>query len=160
MQVRESDLIGIGKKYHLTTDEEDAVIIIHDDGRRELYSYDVDAGDSTCVLTLNDEESRQVAGIIGGMSYKPKALETVEVELDDLVIEWYKVPATSPAANKTIGELQVRKETGAAIIAALKDEKTEINPGPDYAITPGDTLVVAGKRSHIKMLKQLFVPAP
>lgn len=159
MQVRESDLIGIGKKYHLTTDEEDAVIIIHDDGRRELYTLDSETGDSSCVLTLSDEESRQVAGIIGGMSYKPKALETVEVELDDLVIEWYKVPGTSPAVGKTIGQLEVRKQTGAAIIAAITDSETEINPGPSYAIIAGATLVVAGKRSHIKMLKQLFVPA-
>lgn len=159
MQVRESDLIGIGKKYQLTTDEEEAVIIIHDDGRRELYTLDSETGDSSCVLTLSDEESRQVAGIIGGMSYKPKALETVEVELDDLVIEWYKVPSSSPAVGKTIGQLEIRKATGAAIIAALTDSGTEINPGPDYAIVAGGTLVIAGKRSHIKTLKKLFVPA-
>jgi TrkA domain protein len=160
MQVRETDLIGIGKKYHLKTSDEEAVVIIHDDGRRELYSYDPDGGDSQCVLTLSDEESRQVAGIIGGMSYKPKALETVEVALDDLVIEWYKVPEGSPAIGQTIGGMEVRKQTGAAIIAALKDGGTEINPGPDFTITQGVTLVVAGKRSHIKTLKTLLVPTP
>jgi TrkA domain protein len=160
MQVRETDLIGIGKKYHLKTiEKEEAVIIIHDDGRRELYSYDPDDGQSDCVLTLSDEESRQVAGIIGGMSYKPKALETVEVELDDLVIEWYKVPAKSPAAGQSIGGLEIRKQTGAAVIAALVGGGTEINPGPDYVIADGATLVVAGKRSHIRKFKDLFIPA-
>lgn len=160
MQVRETDLIGIGKKYHLkTTDDEEAVIIIHDDGRRELYSYEPEDGESRCVLTLQDEEARQVAGIIGGMSYKPKALEAVNIELDDLVIEWYKVPENSAAVGQTIGGMQVRRETGAAIIAALKGEVTEINPGPDYTITRGVTLVVAGRRAQIKLLKDLLIPA-
>jgi len=31
-----------------------------------------------------------------------------------------------------------------------------INPGPEYLITPGTTLVVAGKRSNIKALKELL----
>ncbi len=158
MKVREADLIGIGKKYQIQSDyNEEVVIIIHDDGRRELYSYDPVEDQSTPVLTLNDSDARQVAGIIGGLSYKPKALENVEVALHDLVIEWYKVPAESPAYGKTIGELAVRKTTGAAIIAAVKNEGSVINPGPEYVITEGTTLVVSGQRTHINLLKDLLL---
>ncbi|TCK83237.1 cation:proton antiporter regulatory subunit [Albibacterium bauzanense] len=156
--VKETDLIGIGKKYQLETSYGDnVVIVIHDDGRRELYNYDEAENESRCVLTLNDEESRQVAGIIGGLSYKPKALETIEVALDDLMIEWYKVPNESKAITKTIGELEVRKMTGASIIAAINQDETIINPGPDYIISSGITLIVAGKRNHIKLLKQILL---
>lgn len=156
--VKETDLIGIGKKYQLETSYGDnVVIVIHDDGRRELYNYDEAEHESRCVLTLNDEESRQVAGIIGGLSYKPKALETIEVALDDLIIEWYKVPTESKAITKTIGELEVRKMTGASIIAAINQDETIINPGPDYIISSGITLIVAGKRNHIKLLKQILL---
>ncbi len=155
--VRESDLPGIGKKYQIETGAGDhMVVVIHDDGNRELYRVDPEQSESRCVMTLNDEESRQVAGIIGGLSYKPKALETMEFALDDLVIEWYKVDSNAQINQKTIGELGVRQKTGATIIAAIKDENSVINPGPEYLITPGTTLVVAGRRSNIKALKQIL----
>ncbi len=155
--VRESDLIGIGKKYQIETEAGDhMVVVIHDDGRRELYRYDQEESESKCVMTLSDEESRQVAGIIGGLSYKPKALETIEVELDDLSIEWIKVSPDSPSIGKSIGELEVRKRTGASIIAAIKEGDSIINPGPDYVMNADTTMVVAGKRNHIKLIKEIL----
>ncbi len=156
--VRESDLIGIGKKFQIKTSYgDDMVIVIHDDGRREIYSYDEEENESKCVMTLNDEESRQVAGIIGGLSYTPKAVETIELAIDDLLIEWYKVPSDSDSVKKSIGELEVRKKTGASIIAAIQEDTTIINPGPEYEISPGSTLIVAGKRNQIKLLKKILI---
>ncbi|MEC3880555.1 cation:proton antiporter regulatory subunit [Parapedobacter sp. 10938] len=155
--VRESDLIGIGKKYQIETEAGDhMVVVIHDDGRRELYRYDQEESESKCVMTLSDEESRQVAGIIGGLSYKPKALETIEVALDDLSIEWIKVSKDSPSIGKSIGELEVRKRTGASIIAAIREGDSIINPGPDYVMNADTTMVVAGKRNHIKVIKEIL----
>ncbi|WP_313185208.1 cation:proton antiporter regulatory subunit [Sphingobacterium siyangense] len=156
--VRESDLIGIGKKFQIETDAGDnMVVVIHDDGRRELYRYDDEEHESRCVMTLNDDESRQIACIIGGLSYKPKALETIEVALDDLRIEWYKVEGKNEGAGKTIGELEVRQRTGASIIAGIRDDDTVINPGPSYLISPGTTLVIAGKKNNIKLLKEILL---
>ena len=156
--VRESDLIGIGKKYQIETEAGDnMVVVIHDDGRRELYRYEDEDNETHCVMTLSDEESRQVAGILGGLSYKPKALETIEVALDDLRIEWYKVEPSNDGVNKSIGDLGVRQRTGATIIAAIRDEETIINPGPDYLIIPGTTLVIAGKLKSIKLLKEILL---
>ncbi|PZN09530.1 MAG: potassium:proton antiporter [Bacillota bacterium] len=157
--IRESDLPGIGRKFQIITRSGDKLtIIVHDDGRREIYHADPDDPDNwISMVTLDDTEARQVAGIIGGLAYRPQAIESVEVALNKLIIEWYKVEPHSKCVGRTIGELQIRQKTGATVIAIIeKDETQVVNPGPDCVIKPDSTLVVMGERQHIKAFRQLI----
>ena len=74
VNVRESDLPGIGRKFLLETREgEKLAVILHDDGRRELYRFDKkDPDEVVSFITLQDDEARQLAGILGGLSYLPR----------------------------------------------------------------------------------------
>ncbi|MEK6989862.1 cation:proton antiporter regulatory subunit [Paenibacillus sp. FSL K6-1566] len=157
--IRESDLPGIGKKFVIQARSGDKlVVVIHDDGRREMYHFEDDNADETISqITLEDDEARQIAGIIGGMTYKPKALETIEVTLEDLIIEWARIEPHYKCVDKTIAELEVRQRTGANVLAIVKRNEQKINPGPSDILTAGSTLVLAGERKQIKQLKELLV---
>lgn len=158
--IRETALPGIGHKFEIKTRGGDKlVVIVHDDGRRELYHFYYDnPDDSISMISLDDSEARQVSAIIGGMAYKPKALESMEVALDDLVIEWFKIEPGCGGIGKTIGELGIRQKTGASIMAIVGPEHTKkINPGPDQVIEAGMTLVIAGERPHIQAFKNLIL---
>ncbi|MBD1381049.1 cation:proton antiporter regulatory subunit [Metabacillus arenae] len=160
MNIRESELPGIGRKFEITTkSKEKIVIIIHDDGRREVYHFDSkDSDESVSNLTLNDIESRQLAAILGGIFYKPKALETIEMAFDDLIIEWFKVEKDAKANLKTIGELDIRNQYGVTIIALIKKNQEKVlNPGPDEIINENDTIVISGERTQLKtVIKELL----
>ncbi|MEF3302157.1 cation:proton antiporter regulatory subunit [Paenibacillus sp. GYB003] len=159
MNIRESDLPGIGRKFCLDSRSGDKlVIVIHNDDRRELYHLNPDDPDEIMsIITLDDEEARAVSGILSGITYRPKQLETQEMMLDGLLIEWLRIEPLSQCIGKRIGELDIRRRTGATIIAVIeKNHQKCMNPGPDYVFSAGSTLVVAGERMHLKELKQLL----
>ncbi|MDU4962093.1 MAG: cation:proton antiporter regulatory subunit [Sporomusaceae bacterium] len=160
MNIRESDLPGIGRKFQIITRSGDKLaIIIHDSGRRELYYSPEDQPEESISMgTLDDDEARRIAGIIGGMAYMPKALETIDVELDDLVIEWYKIDSHAKCVGQTIGGMQIRLKTGATIIAIVeKSGKKNVNPGPDYSFVADSVLIIAGERQQIKAVKEILL---
>jgi TrkA domain protein len=157
--IRESALPGIGRKFQVNARSGDKlVIVVHDDGRREIHHFDNDdPEESVSMVTLDDAEARQVGGIIGGMSYMPRALESVDVAFDEMYIEWYKVEPGVKSIGKTIGDLGIRKRTGTTIIAIVKrDQMKIVNPGPEQTIREGATLVMLGERAKVKACKQLI----
>jgi len=134
------------------------VIVIHDDGDREIYHFDKKNMDrAASVITLTDGEARQIAGIVGGLTYVPKALPTAEVVLDDLVLDWFTIEAGAAAIGKTIRDLQARTVTGASIVSLVEpDHVKRTNPEADTILNEGATLILAGDRQTIAKLKNLL----
>lgn len=158
--ISESNLPGIGRKFQIETVSGDRlIIVIHDDGRRELYHYDRKNFDrAASVLTLSDGEARQIAGIVGGLTYVPKALPNEEVVLDDLVLEWFTIEPGYGCIGKTIRDLQARTVTGASIVSLIESNRVKrTNPEADTLLNEGATLILAGDRGNIAALKGLLV---
>ncbi|MFY9570192.1 MAG: cation:proton antiporter [Blastocatellia bacterium] len=60
------------------------------------------------------------------------------------------VDATSPAVGKTLGEMDLRRRTGATLIAAIRDGDSQINPGPEFKFAPDDIIVLFGSPEEIE----------
>jgi TrkA domain protein len=158
--ISEVFLPGVGRKFQIETlDGDRLVIVIHDDGTRELYHFTRKNLDRpTSVLRLTDGEARQIAGIVGGLTYVPRSLPMAEVILGDLVLEWFKIEPRTACIGKTIRDLQVRTVTGASIVSIVEPDQTKrTNPEADTVLNEGATLIVAGDRRTINSLKRLLV---
>ncbi len=146
----EADLPGIGKKISCSTySKEKVVLIIHHDGKRELYIMGKD-GEPEAGVAMLDEEARRLGGFLSGAMYKPKAVEDLELALEGIRIDWYKLEKDSPVVGKAIGGLGIRKKTQISIIAILRNDTFIPNPSSDDVFQEGDTCVVIGKPERFK----------
>jgi K+:H+ antiporter len=60
------------------------------------------------------------------------------------------ISPNSPSIGKTLGELDLRNQTGASVTAAIRDGDTKINLGPDFRIAEDDILVLLGQNDHLE----------
>ena len=158
--ISEAFLPGVGRKFQVETLSGDRLtIVIHDDGTRELYHFSRKNLDRPAsVLRLTDGEARQIAGIVGGLTYVPKSLPSTEVVLEDLVLEWFTLPQGASAVGRTISELRIRTRTGASIVSIIEPNRTtRTNPEATTLLNEGATLILAGDRRSNAKLKELLV---
>ncbi len=157
-ELRETRLPGVGVKYTLDLDEGGrATIILHNDGKRELYWFRR-AGDDEprAVIRLDDDEARQLGAVIGGAHERPKILEELEMALGELQIEWDEVPDASPWIGKTLAECGFRAKTGITVIAILREPEPVSGARPTDVIKRDDTLVTVGKAGQYPEFRRLL----
>jgi monovalent cation:H+ antiporter-2, CPA2 family len=104
----------------------------------------------------------EVRGGMYGMLRNPElARRGASVEIDALEgaeIERLKVKPESPAADRTLAELELRPRTGATVIAIRRDGSVSTNPDGGFRIQAGDVLVILGNRSAIDAALELVDP--
>ena len=60
------------------------------------------------------------------------------------------------AAGKTLRELDIRKNTGATVIAVARNGEAITNPGPDFRIEPDDIIVLLGAHHDLDQAVSLL----
>lgn len=80
------------------------------------------------------------------------ALNTASTETIQLI-------AGSPAIGKTLGQLDLRGETGATVIAVVRDGNSKISPGANYSLAEGDTVILVGTPKKLRRAIELFSPS-
>ena len=156
MTVYETDVPGVGKKFEIELDgEERLVIVMHHDGKREVFHKPTPDADAERLFTLSGRIARETGAIIQGAYFQPVELSDVDVPLGDAIIEWLDVEAGSTLEGQTLAESHVRQETGASIIAVQRDGETIPNPDADTTFESGDILVALGTRAELDALEAL-----
>lgn len=154
--ITESDLPGVGHKYTLEMETGGRLsVIIHHQGKREIFYFEPDNGDPSVALELSDLEARRVGAILGGAYFKPQIVEDLELAIKGLLIEWFKLDDRSKAVGKNIAELQIRKQTGVSVIAIQRGEESIVNPPPETTLLAGDTVIAIGLRENFEKFKDM-----
>jgi TrkA domain protein len=158
INLSETRLPGVGTKFTLQLDRGGRLaVILHNDGTRELYYFrHPDDEEPRAVITLDDDEARQLGAVIGGAYERPKIVEDLEVALGELTIEWVSVPDSSPSIGKTLAECGFRAKTGVTVIAILRDPEPVSGAQPNDDVRRGDTLVTVGKGGQYAAFRRLL----
>ena len=148
-KLKESTLPGVGKKYVMTLDEGGHVaVIVKPDGERQLYHF-LEHEDRPCdVVTLEAAEAQQVALLLGKQMVAAPDNEALQVALGKLDLEWVIVDEGSAVVGRSLLESDLRKRTGASVVAILRGDEVLANPAVGTRFAVGDTVVVIGTPSQ------------
>lgn len=157
MVIYEADVPGVGKRYEVETGGgERVVVIVHHDGKRELFRRPSSDADAEKLFEFTAEQARKVATSLEGTDFQPLDLADIDVPLGGAVIEWTEVPADSPVAGETFADAHIGQQTGVTVAAIQRGDETIGNPGADTTVESGDILVAIGTREEHDALKSLL----
>lgn len=149
MTVFETDVPGVGRKFELElSGGARVVVVMHHDGRCELYRRSNDAADGEKILDLSSDQANKLGSILEGAYFESVDLDELSVPLGDAIIEWVEVAPDSPVAGQTLDEAGIRTSTGVSVIAIQRGSETIPNPEAGFEIRAGDLLVALGTRKE------------
>jgi len=77
--------------------------------------------------------------------------------LEQSLTDTFYVEPESRVAEKTLSELDIRKKSGASIIAVIRNGKAKTNPGAGFRVEHGDILVVLGSHAELNSAMDLLL---
>lgn len=143
MKVYETQLPGIGIRYVLQFDEGALVVLIHNDGDREVFWRAEAEGDSDRLFEIADDDAIRVANILNGTYFHPVE-EGLEDLLEDARIRWIHVSEDASVAGQSVGEARIRSRSGVTILGIRRGREVLSEITPDTRIRAGDVLVAVG----------------
>lgn len=155
-EIYETELPGIGVRQEFDTASGSRLgVLTTRTGRRELLLYDNDDPDACrAVVHLEPADSTVLADLLGA-NHVSEATSSLQ-RLDGLAIDWLTVGPTSPAANRSIAEADIRGTTGANVVAIVRNGVTNPAPGPDDVLLVGDVVVSVGTPDAVDSLLVLL----
>ena len=100
--------------------------------RRDCYDFDV----------TTDEEHHSLHDLLMGL----KGIE----------IFWISIDRASPLAGKSLAEANLRAQTGASVVALVRNQQLVANPKSMTIFEPGDRIGVIGEKEQIEVVQSLL----
>jgi voltage-gated potassium channel len=101
--------------------------------------------------------------VMANLVLKPQVTAFVDVVTSgtgtDLRFEEIEVTDACGQGGKSIRDLDIRKETGALVVALRKHDGTfDTTPTPEAMLDVGDVLIAAGTTDELRALEEIFAP--
>lgn len=156
-RMRESTLPGIGKKYVMPLRAGgNLAIIVRPDGERQLFHFLEDEDRPTDVVKVQRDEAQQVANLLGTAMVGSPDLGKLELVLGALEIEWVTLDDESALVGRTLADSEMRRRTGASVVAVIRGEDAIPNPDIDTTFRVGDTLLLVGDDKQTEAARLLI----
>ncbi len=149
MDFQEIDLPAVGKKYIINLNDLDIVVIHHNTGKKELYFVKDD--EVLYNIEFSENVAKDLGMILTGTFYQTLSPDKVDFIINQMVMEWIKIKDYPKLHNKTITELDIRRNTGCTVIAVIRGKEFFINPDPyNFKFNPQDTIILVANREQLK----------
>lgn len=73
-------------------------------------------------------------------------------------LQWVLLAADSPLVTRTIGEVEIRKKTGASVVGVIRDERLSANPDAGFRFQLDDLVAVIGTNEARTSFQKLSAP--
>ena len=80
-----------------------------------------------------------------GKAVSAAVLDALEAGTTDI----FRIERQSSVAGQSLRDLDLRRRTGATVLAVVRDEEPYPNPGADMILDTGDDLVLVGSHAEI-----------
>jgi len=98
-------------------------------------------------------------GMLRGLSITQERLMKLSELFLKSTVQQVMVTAGSTAKGRTLRDLDLRRETGATIIAVIRRDKAHTNPSADFLVQENDTLVLWGAHQQLADAVKMLVGA-
>jgi CPA2 family monovalent cation:H+ antiporter-2 len=94
--------------------------------------------------------------MLRGLSLDQENIGRIAALFADTTVDNIQLDPDAPAAGKTLQELDIRKNTGATVIAVARHGEASTNPGPDFILQAGDIVVLLGAHEDLDKATSLL----
>ncbi len=157
MDVNETLLPGVGIRYEFVTSSGQRVgLIARRAGKVDVVVYDRHDPDICSeVMTLTPEEADTIAELLGAPRIAERFADLTR-EIPGLVAAQVALEPGSPFSGRPLGDTRLRTQTGASIVALVRDKSVVAAPRPSDELHAGDVLVLMGTEEGIAAARRLL----